>query len=107
MTSSESKPYKGLVFWGWVLTIYFVLFGLLQFANTYVSSSDMQASWQACMERLGYPNNQPKSNCGTYQGSMDYMWSQVTEWLLTIAFFLAISLPMLAVGYRRKKKASQ
>jgi|GEM_PF-3477607 hypothetical protein len=107
MTSGESKPYKGMILWGWVLTIYSVSYGLIQFANTYASSSDIFSSWEACMERLGYPNNQPTSNCGTYQGSLDYMWGQVTEWLLTITFFLAISLSMLAVGYRRKKKAFQ
>lgn len=59
-----------------------------------------------CMDRLGYPNNQPRSNCGTYADAMAYMYGELIEWLLTIAFFLAVSAFLLVVGYRRKRAAS-
>jgi hypothetical protein len=96
-----------MIFFGWFLGVYSALYGLLQISTTYVSPSSMKESWLECMDRLGYPNNQPKSNCGTYEDSMAYMYGELTEWLLTIAFFTAISAFLLVVGYQRKRVANR
>ena len=71
--------------------------------EVYVSPLDMKESWLQCIDNLGYPNNQPKSNCGTYEEAMDYMYGEVTEWIFTMGFFLAISMTLLLIGYRRKR----
>ena len=96
-----------MIFWGWALGAYSFIYGLFQVSAIYVSPSDMMDSWLDCMDRLGYPNNQPKSNCGTYEGAMTYMYGELTEWLLTIGFFLAVSAFLLVVGYRRKRAANR
>lgn len=103
MTSAKPKPYRAWVFFGWFLAVYSFIYGLLQISATYVSPSDMKDSWLACMDRLGYPNNQPTSNCGTYEDAMSFMHGELTEGLLMIGFFLALSAFFLVVGYRRKR----
>lgn len=106
MTVPGPKPYGAMIFFGWFLGVYSLLYGLFQIPASYVSPSDMKDSWVECVDELGYPNNQPKSNCGTYEDAMAYMYGDLTEWLLTIGFFLAMSGFLLVVGYRRKRAAN-
>lgn len=100
VTSPSPKPYRAMIFWGWVLSTVLILYGILGFAAEYVSPAEMRSSLENC------PPIGKSVYCPSYEEAMSYMWGQVTGVIIGCFILLIPSLTILMVGIRRKGKAS-
>jgi len=105
MAKDKPKDHTHLIYSGWGLLL-IVLYGLIQIALIYESPTEVRIDWEDCRDGLGYPNNQPKSLCGTYQEQLDSMNRRLNEWWVTIGLFALAAIITLEVGYRRKWQSS-
>ena len=99
MAAPSPKPYRAMIFWGWVLSAIVMLYGISGFAAEYVSPAEMRSSLENC------PPIGKSVDCPSYEEAMSYMWGQVTGVIIGCSILLIPSVTILIVGIRRKDKA--